>query len=209
MKEQKIQSHSLSQHDGLLMLNAIFVAVLVTSNFLSSRMAEVFCFHIPAGTLGYAITFLITDIIGEKYGKKESKKTVAWGFLSLIVCIALSQISIWLPSDTNDEAYRKIFGSTIRVITGSLCGYVVSQISDIVIFHKIKLFTNGQYKFIRNNVATIISQSIDTTIFMLVAFSGIVPNIWSAIFDLIIVKIGLAILDTPLFYLFTKEKKSN
>ena len=189
----------------LFLLNTIFITVVVVSNFLSSKMAQVCGLVIPAGTIGYAITFLVTDIVGELYGREESARIVRQGFWAIILAFLLSRLAIWLPSFSSDPSYSRIFGMAGRVMIGSICGYLASQVLDIIIFHKIKQVTEGRMKWLRNNVGTIISQAVDTVIFTIVAFWGIVPDIWSAIVDLIIAKAVLAILDTPFFYLFTRN----
>ena len=196
-----------SGQQRLILLNSIFTTVLVVSNFLSAKVANLWGFLIPAGTIGYAITFLVTDIISEQYDKGESQKAVLRGAIALVISFALARIAILLPGQVQgaDDAYRSIFSSATRVMIGSICGYLASQSLDIVIFHRIKKATDGKYKFLRNNVGTITSQIVDTVIFSLVAFYGLVPNIWSLILDLIIAKTVLAILDTPFFYLFTRR----
>lgn len=195
-----------SEQERLYLLNMIFITVLVVSNFLSSKLTNILGLVIPAGTIGYAVTFLVTDIVGELYGKTESENVVRRGFLAIIISLLLARLAIALPDVTPSPAYAEIFGSATRVMIASIVGYLVSQTMDVAIFHCLKQRTKGKFKWLRNNVGTICSQIADTIIFVFIAFYGIVPDIWTMAVDLIIAKIILALFDTPFFYLFTRKK---
>ncbi|MBQ0089321.1 MAG: queuosine precursor transporter [Prevotellaceae bacterium] len=196
-----------NEQGELYLLNTIFITVLVVSNFLSSKLTVICGLVIPAGTFGYAITFLVTDIVGELFGKDESQKIVWRGFFAIILSFLLAKIAIWLPSMTLDSSYVRIFGSATRVMIASVIGYLISQSLDVIIFHHIKNKTQGRLKWLRNNAGTIFSQIVDTMVFTVIAFYGVVSNIWEMVVDLITAKIILAILDTPFFYLFTQKRK--
>ena len=186
--------------------SALFITGLLTSNMLGSKIIEIFGLQMPSATIAYAITYLMTDVIGELYGKKEADNLVKTGFLCLIVSILLIRLAIFLPSPNDVTAFNQIFNSTTRIILGSLSGYAVSQTIDVFIFHKIKAFSSN-FKFIRNNVSTIISQFFDTLVFSFVGFYGIVPKISTLIWGVFIAKVIIALCDTPFFYLLTKENK--
>lgn len=194
------------EQEKLYLLNIIFITVLVVGNFLSSKLTNFFGLIIPVGTIGYAVTFLVTDIVGELYGKVESENVVRRGFLAIIISLFLARLAIWLPDVTPTPAYSEIFGTATRVMVASISGYLVSQTMDVIIFHRLKQKTKGRFKWLRNNVGTICSQIVDTVVFVLIAFYGIAPNLLAMIVDLIIAKVILALLDTPFFYLFTRKK---
>lgn len=188
----------------ILIYSAIFITGLVTANMLSSKIVIVFNLCMPAGTIAYAVTYLMTDIVGELYGKKEADKLVWQGFVCLVFCLLLIKIALILPGIGNTVAFEETFNSSTRVILASLAAYLVSQFFDVLIFHKIRNFS-VKYKFIRNNVSTIISQFFDTVIFIFIAFYKVVPNIWELIFGLFVAKVILALCDTPFFYFFTSR----
>lgn len=187
--------------------SALFITGLLTSNVLGSKIIQIFGLQMPSATIAYALTYLMTDAVGELYGKKEADRLVFLGFCSLIVSTLIIRLAIILPSSNDSTAFNQIFNSTTRIIFGSLVGYIVSQTIDVFIFHKIRQIS-VKYKFIRNNVSTIISQFFDTVVFSFVAFYGVVPKISPLIWGVFLAKVILALLDTPFFYLLSRKSTS-
>ena len=89
----------------------------------------------------------------------------------------------------------------------SLAAFVCSQTVDVHIFHRIKEKHGSKRKWVRNNLSTMTSQLVDTLIFITVAFFGVVPNLFSMVVGQYCVKLILAALDTPFFYLLTRNKE--
>ena len=187
--------------------SALFITGLLTSNVLGSKIVQIFGLQMPSATIAYALTYLMTDVVGELYGKKEADRLVFLGFCSLIVSTLIIRLAIILPSSNDSTAFNQIFNSTTRIIFGSLAGYIISQTIDVLIFHKIRQIS-VKYKFIRNNVSTIISQFFDTVVFSFVAFYGVVPKISPLIWGVFLAKVILALSDTPFFYLLTRKSTS-
>ena len=160
----------------------------------------------PSATIAYAVTYLMTDVVGELYGKKAADRLVKIGFICLIISFLLIRLALILPSDNDTSAFNQIFNSTTRIIIASLSGYLISQSVDVFIFHKIKSYSE-KYKFLRNNISTIISQFIDTAVFSFIAFYGIVPRVADLLYGVFFAKVILALCDTPFFYLLTRRSK--
>ncbi|PLX66217.1 MAG: transporter [Denitrovibrio sp.] len=199
--------------NSLIILSALFSAALVVASILSSKIITIFGFFVPAGIIAYSITFIITDTTSEIYGKKAADTVVLSGFISLVVTFLMMQASIILPSApfwTNQEAFVSVIGSTSRIIIASLVAYVISQFHDVWLFHFLKQKTNGKHLWLRNNASTAISQFIDSFIFISIAFYGVMP-IWQLIFGQWVIKMAIALIDTPIVYLLvgTLRKKAN
>ena len=96
-------------------------------------------------------------------------------------------------------------GTNFKFVFASMAAYAVSQTWDVWMFHKMGKLTGGKHKWIRNNVSTMTSQLFDTAIFITIAFAGQVPNLLWMIVSQYIIKLIIAALDTPFFYLFTKN----
>lgn len=200
---------------NLIVLNCIFVTCLVIANIISSKIVTFLGLTVPAAIVAYPITFLMTDVIGEVWGKSEANKTVKIGFfcqiLSLIF-LSLATILPVAPFADNQSEFVTILGSTARVVIASMVGYLCSQSWDVWIFHKIRgayIQKNGSTKggkWIWNNVSTMTSQIIDTAIFITIAFMGTVPNILTMIISQYIIKLIFAVFDTPFFYLLTRKQ---
>lgn len=200
---------------NLILLNTIFVTSLIIANIISSKIVSFGMFVIPAAVVAYPVTFLMTDVIGEIWGKDEANLTVKIGFICQVVALIFVGLAIILPvapfADNQNE-FSRILSSTFRVTLGSMISYICSQTWDVWVFHKIRdkymRNHNGSTrgKWIWNNASTMTSQIIDTLIFIFIAFYGTVPNIWTMVFSQYCVKFVYAALDTPVFYFLTREK---
>lgn len=160
----------------------------------------------------YCATFLVTNILTELYGKYEAKRAIWVGFIGQIVFVLVMLIitnTEILPE--NLKKYQDTFKFLPRLVLGSMVAYIVSQLSDVFTFYLIKKKTGGKKLFIRNTLSTSISQLIDTTVLVYIAFWGSQPfdshsKIWSFILSTWIFKIFVAIFDYPFMYLSTKSK---
>jgi uncharacterized integral membrane protein (TIGR00697 family) len=152
--------------------------------------------------------FLTTDVIGEVYGKKEAKHVVSVSLVMLLITLGMTALCIALPANStwgNQEAYASVFGSSLRMSLASFIAFIFSQFHDVWAFEFWRRKTGGRFLWLRNNASTIVSQFIDTTIFMFAAFYGAASGFTVAfIFSLIIpywlCKVVLALLDTPFCY---------
>ena len=203
--------------NNLNILNAMFCTLLILANILASKVVQLGIFTIPAAVVAYPFTFLITDIIGELWGRKEANNTVKNGLICQIFALILTFCAVKLPVASfanNQNEFVAILGGSLRVTIASLIGYLCSQSWDVWIFHKIrdkyinKHNTTAGGRWIWNNASTMTSQIIDTAIFITIAFYGVVPNIWNMIFSQYVIKFIFAICDTPIFYLLTGKAKT-
>lgn len=200
---------------NLMLVNAIFLTGLLVANVVSSKIVSFWGLTVPAAIVAYPLTFLMTDVIGEIWGKEEANKTVKLGFICQMISLALIGGAILLPVAPfadNQAQFTAILGSSFRVVFASMIGYLVSQSWDVWIFHKVRdayIKKHGSTKggrWIWNNASTMTSQIIDTAIFITIAFIGVVPNIWTMILSQYLVKFVYALLDTPFFYLLTRKR---
>jgi uncharacterized integral membrane protein (TIGR00697 family) len=200
---------------NLMLVNAIFITSLLIANVVSSKIVSFWGLTVPAAIVAYPLTFLMTDVIGEIWGKEEANKTVKLGFICQMVSLVLIGGAILLPVAPfadNQAQFTAILGSSFRVVFASMIGYLVSQSWDVWIFHKVRdayIKKHGSTKggrWIWNNASTMTSQIIDTAIFITIAFIGVVPNIWTMILSQYLVKFVYALLDTPFFYLLTRKR---
>ena len=194
-----------------MLLNGIFIATVIVSNIVASKVVSLWGLVIPAAIVGYPISFLMTDVIGEIWGKKEASRTVKLGLICQLLSLTLIGLAIVLPVAPfadNQAEFQSIMGQSFRVVAASLAAYMLAQFNDVYIFHKLKEKTGSRHKWLRNNLSTMASQLIDTAIFITIAFYGTVPNIWVMIASQYLIKFIYAALDTPFFYLLTRESKN-
>ncbi|MDH7445296.1 queuosine precursor transporter [Aquimarina sp. 2201CG14-23] len=196
-----------------LILGALFISSLVASNLIFQKFFfwdffGVYTFEISVGILPYPVTFLITDIISEIYGKRKANQIVTAGifasFFSLIIVFVSKEVPATSWSPVNDETFSQVFGATVIAVFASMMAYLFAQYIDIQIFHFWKKITKGKHLWIRNNFSTFASQFIDTlTVLLLLCSTDIIS--WDRFGILLLngflFKILVAALDTPLLYL--------
>ena len=200
-----------------LLLAALFISALVTCNIIANKFVEVDLgfkvFTISVGVLPYPITFLITDILSEIYGRKKTRAVVLSG---LVVSIFVMFV-LWLghafdaipSSPVNNEEYDAVFKNTNRVILASMTAYLAAQLIDVRLFHFWKQKTKGKHLWVRNNFSTIFSQLVDTILVVSVIFVGQMPagEIGGLIFDGWLFKSLVAVADTFIIYIVIHQFK--
>ena len=202
---------SLEQKTNFLL--GLFIACLVAANMLGLKIASFGFFEASVGILVFPILFLITDIVEEVHGTAKARQFVYIGLAALVFILLITAIAVILPtaerSFVSHEAYSAIFGTTLRIFAASIIGFFIGQMHDVWAFNFWKQKTGGKHLWLRNNASTMVSQFIDTTIFMFIAFYGISPKFTAEyVFALIIpywlLKVGFALFDTPFCYLGVK-----
>ncbi|MFB9053355.1 queuosine precursor transporter [Formosa undariae] len=205
-------------HRIYLLLGALFMTSLVVSNLIFQKFfywhpfnITIFganLFEISVGILPYPITFLITDLISEIYGKKAANQIVITGIFASIFSMAIIYASDAVPatswSPVNDAKFTSVFGSTVIAVLASMMAYLFAQFIDIQIYHYWKKLTKGKHLWLRNNFSTFLSQFIDTfTVLLLLCFFGKLE--WTKFAGLLIsgflFKVLMALFDTPFLYL--------
>ncbi len=205
-------------HRIYLLLAALFITSLVVSNLIFQKFfywypfnVEIFgtkLFEISVGILPYPITFLITDLISEIYGKKMANQVVITGIFASLFSLLIIYIANIVPatnwSPVNNELFNTVFGNTFVAVFASMMAYLLAQFIDIQIYHFWKRLTKGKHLWLRNNFSTWFSQFVDTfaVLFLLCSFN-VIP--WESFKGLLLsgflFKVLVALLDTPLLYI--------
>ncbi|MDB4752614.1 queuosine precursor transporter [Winogradskyella sp.] len=201
-----------------LLLGGLFITSLVVSNLIFQKFfywypidIEIFgskLFEISVGILPYPITFLITDLISEIYGKKRANDVVVAGifasFFSMLIIYTSNAVPATPWSPVQDNMFSTVFGSTAIAVFASMMAYLLAQFVDIHIYHFWKNLTKGKHLWLRNNFSTFLSQFVDTaTVLLLLCSFGKIE--WDKFTGLLIAgflfKVLVALFDTPFLYL--------
>ena len=196
---------------------------IVLSNLQGGKVSDVVIFDrtftVSMGAIMYSGIYFATDLLSEKYGRREANRAVILGALANIaVMLTLILSTFFLPSDvadSADEVHNAI--STLAVyspifVIGSITAYLISQLFDVWIFHKIKSITGTRMLWLRNNLSTLLSQALDTFIYTFVwILAGQLDFSTAAAIALskYIFKFAIAILDTIFIYMLREIKPKN
>ncbi|WP_422106048.1 queuosine precursor transporter [Winogradskyella sp.] len=201
-----------------ILLGALFITSLVVSNLIFQKFfywypldIEIFgskLFEISVGILPYPITFLITDLISEIYGKKRANDIVVVGIFASVFSLLIVYVSSQVPATSwsyvDDSMFNTVFGNSVIAVFASMLTYLFAQFVDIQIYHFWKRLTQGKHLWLRNNFSTWFSQFVDTfTIVFLLCSFGIIDwaNFKGLLISGFLFKVFVAILDTPFLYL--------
>ncbi len=199
---------------GVLFITSLVVSNLIFQKFFYWRPFEftVFgnqLFELSVGILPYPITFLITDLISEIYGKKKANQVVIAGIFASFFSIGILWIANVVPALSNspvdDATFQTVFALSPVAVLASMMAYLGAQFVDIRLYHFWKKLTEGRMLWLRNNFSTFSSQFIDTfSVISLLSLFGVLEwdLFWGLVLSGFLFKVFIAALDTPLLYLF-------
>ena len=205
------------RHKLFLVLAGIFITCLVVGDIIGGKLVSTrvfgFEFTTTVGMVPFPVTFLLTDVLNEFYGKRAARFITLVGFGMAVLSFAFIFTAAAIPfseftrapdwTGVNEASFNNVFLGSLRMIIASLCAYLLSQFVDIGVFHLLKRVTSGKLLWLRATGSTAVSQLIDTITINFVAWSGlmsagkIVNIIYSAYGLKLLIAIGL----TPAIYL--------
>ncbi len=194
----------------LQILFAIFIALLIGMNLLGAKIIPLWSvFSASVGIFMVPLSFLATDIVEEVYGKKIARQFVLAGMIAILVIMLFVALFVALPPHarfTNNEAYVAVFKSSLRIMAASIIAFLLSQFHDVWSFGLWKEKTHGKFLWLRTNASTVVSQAIDTFLFMMIAFYQMTPKFTFAFvmgiaIPYYIFKVVFGAVSSPLVYL--------
>lgn len=213
MKSCKIWKGSVLIGVPYIIMSSLFCVIIVAGNLIGLKMVALdflglFTMELSVGVLFYPITFLLTDLIVEFYGKQYGSMTIFASSICTLMIMGLVGIATILPasdwSPVSDGIFERVFNVYSVASMGSLLACFVAQNVDVYLFAFLKEKSEGRHLWLRNNVSTIVAQVIDTTLVMAcVCASGILPwQKWGVLcFSGIVFKAIMSVLGTPVCYL--------
>jgi len=199
-------------------LYGVVIFSLLLANIMGPKLTVIAGLQTSMGVILYSSIFFATDLLSEKYGKSEARRAVMLGFFISIALVVMTQISMqFLPSNKPEtsvfaqsvhEATVTLFDYTPRFVLGSLLAYLLSQTFDVWVFHRIREATGGRHLWLRNTGSTLLSQAIDTLIYGLVVWWGLVDLATALALAgaKYVFKFAIAVIDTPFIYLACRWK---
>ena len=203
-----MQTFTERDYKKILICLTLYITSLFAANTLGMKLMPFFFgTNLSVGVFCFPIVFIMTDLIGEVYGKKMAKNFVLAGFISILLFLFYSLISTAAPWAEKGlwvkESYNQVFGLSARISIASLVAFLIAEYQDVFAFFFLKKKTGEKRFWLRSNLSNLWSQLIDTVIFIFVAFLGIYPlaTMVAIIIPWWLYKVLMGLLYTPLSYL--------
>ena len=212
---------------NLMICAMVFAVALVIANVVTAKTVQTgiplfgSTILVPSAVVCYCVTFLMTDFVGEIWGRKEARTIVFGGFACQVLALCLILLAQALPAaDPEMQAsFDMLLGQNGVFVVASMTGYLLAQSWDVFVFHKIRdhvLARGGSVRsrWIWNNASTMTSQLIDTVVFIGIAFGigfgwlfdpALIGQLGAMMVGQYLCKLALAALDTPIFYFLTRN----
>jgi hypothetical protein len=182
-----------------------FVAVLMISNVASSKIVVLGPFTFDGGTLLFPLSYIFGDILTEVYGYARSRRVIWAGFAAAaLMALVFAAVGALPPAPGWEQqpAFEAILGLTPRIVIASLVAYWVGSFSNAWVMARLKLATQGRWLWLRTIGSTLVGEGIDTLLFVLIAFWGVLPGslLWAVVISNYVFKCGLEAAFTPITY---------
>ena len=214
-------------NSNLMICAMVFAVALVIANVVTAKTVQTgiplfgSTILVPSAVVCYCVTFLMTDVVGEVWGRAEARTIVIGGFACQVLALCLILVAQVLPAADGDmqAAFDMLLGQNAVFVLASMTGYLLSQSWDVYVFHKIRnrVLAGGgssRSRWIWNNASTMTSQLIDTVVFIGIAFGlgfgwlfdpAMIGQLGAMMVGQYLCKFVLAALDTPIFYFLTRN----
>jgi queuosine precursor transporter len=186
----------------------IYLTSLIAANTLGLKiMPFVFGTHLSVGIFAFPVVFLMTDVVGEVYGRKTAKLFVLAGFVATALFMLYTVVSLLAPWSPDgawvEEGYNQVFGLSARIALASLVAFAVAEYQDVLAFFFARSLFGEGYFWLRSLFSNLWSQFLDTVLFMTIAFLGVypIPTLLGIIVSWWLFKVGMGLLYTPLSYI--------
>lgn len=187
-------------------ISALFVTCLIVSNIIAVKIGSFAGHFLPVGVILFPLTYIIGDVFTEVYGYAAARRAIWTGFACNLVAVTAIWIAMQVPAApffAHQDAFATILGFAPRLLAASFAAYLVGQFANSLVLAKMKIATNGKHLWMRTIGSTIVGEGLDSLVFIVFAFSGVLPP--SAIGPLIlaqwIFKSAFEVVATPLTYL--------
>jgi uncharacterized integral membrane protein (TIGR00697 family) len=190
-----------------IFLTALFVAALMTGDFIGGKFFVLFGHTFSAGIIPFPLTFVLTDVVNEFYGQHGARRLTYAGLGAAIFVWLIINVALALPtspdSPISDAVFRGAFGVSSRLYVASLTAYMIGQLLDIAIFQFLRRTTGHRLIWLRATGSTVLSQVIDslTVSFVFLVGTRSMGFITTNAMHNYLGKLAMAVLLTPLIYL--------
>lgn len=195
-----------------VVIAAVFITSLITANIMAVKLIDFFGLILPAAVVIFPVSYIFGDVLTEVYGYRLARLVIWLGFfcnLLTVVAIFIGQLLPPAPFWQNQDAYEVILGYTPRLLAASFVAYLLGEFANSYVLARLKVRTQGRWLWLRTISSTIVGQGLDSTIFITLAFAGIIPpaGLVNAVITQWAFKSAYEALATPITYTVTNYLK--
>ncbi len=188
-----------------LAIAVLFVGCLIAANIIAVKLVSVAGLTLPAAVIIFPLSYILGDVITEVYGYSDARRVIWLGFAANLLVVAALWAGQMLPAAgfwDGQAAYERILGAVPRIVAASLIAYLVGEFVNAYVLARMKVATGGRFLWARTIGSTIVGQGLDSAVFMVVAFAGVIPAqaLAAAMVTQWLVKVAYEALATPLTY---------
>ena len=199
-----------------VILAGVFTTCLVVGDIIGGKLVQTALLGqtitLTVGMIPFPVTFLLTDLLNEFYGKRAARFVTWVGFAMAVLSYAFIYVAAMVPiaeltraptwSGVTEASFNNVFMGSMRMIFASLTAYLVAQFADIAVFHVLRRVTGGRFLWLRATGSTVVSQAIDTITISLVAWYGLMGmrDIFNIMLSSYSLKFLIALGLTPAIY---------
>lgn len=161
-----------------VIMAALFVTCLITSNIIAVKLVDIHGFILPAAIVIFPLSYILGDVLTEVYGYRTARRVIWLGFFCNLVAVAAIWIGQLLPPASfwdGQGAYERILGYVPRILAASFLAYLVGEFANAAVLAKLKIATSGRWLWSRTIGSTVVGQGLDSLLFITIAFVGTIP----------------------------------
>ena len=195
----------MASSQRFVVIVALFVATLIASNIIAVKLIAAGPFVLPAAVILFPLAYIIGDVLTEVYGYAQARRVIWLGFACNLLVVAAIAVAGALPPAgfwQGQEAWAAILGATPRILAASFAAYLIGEFANAYVLARMKVATAGRHLWMRTIGSTVVGQGLDSTVFITLAFAGILPPgaLATAVATQWLVKVAYEVLATPLTY---------
>ena len=163
---------------AFFLAGVVFTSCLLISNLISSKIIAIGHWYVPAGVMIFPISYIINDVVAEVWGYRKARLIIWTGFLMNLLAVLFYTLSVQWPAAPfwqNQDSFANILSSTPRIAAASLVAYLVGSFINAYVMSRVKIMTKGRNFSFRAILSTLFGEGADSTIFITIAFAGIIP----------------------------------
>lgn len=197
-----------------LIIAVIFVTCLIVSNITAVKLIDVMGYVIPGAIVIFPISYIIGDVLTEVYGFAKARTVIWLGFGANLFAVATFVLVGALPAADfweHGDAYATILGAVPRILAASFAAYLIGEFANSYILARLKVVMAGRHLWIRTLGSSVVGQTLDSAVFITIAFYGVFPNevLVSLVLTQIVFKLGYEVLATPITYVIVAWLKKS